>query len=71
MKQNDYNEMLNAVNSGDSEKMRKFGAAAASSLSDEQKNMINKAMSDPEYLKNVLSSPKAQEILKKLQGGEK
>ncbi|MBR3768855.1 MAG: hypothetical protein IKL10_11550 [Clostridia bacterium] len=71
MKQNDFDALFEAAKSGDKKKMEKLGNAAASVLSEEQKSTIEKAMADPDYLRSVLSSPKAQEILKKLQGGDK
>ena len=48
--------------------MEKMGNIAASKLSDDSREKINKALNDPEYLKNILTSEKAKQILKQLQG---
>ena len=37
-------------------------------LSDEQKKTVERAMSDPEYLRSLLASEKAQAIIKQLKG---
>lgn len=71
MKQNDIDALFDAAKRGDKKQMEKLGNAAAASLSDEQKNAVEKALSDPEYLKKLLSSQRAQDIMKKIQGGEK
>lgn len=70
MKQNDIDAFIEAAGDGDKERLEKLGNAAASKLSSEQKEKIEKAMSDPDFLSSLLSSPKAQEIIKKLQGGK-
>ncbi len=67
----DFDKLFDAVKKGDGDELEKLGSAAATRLTENQKNDIEKAMSDPEYLKSILSSPKAQEIIKKLQGGDK
>lgn len=67
----DFEKLLDAAGRANGDELEKIGTAAASKLSVEQKNTIEKAIADPEYLKSVLSSPKAQEIIKKLQGGNK
>lgn len=69
MKQYDFDALFQAAKNGDNEKMAELGNAAASTLSEEQKRKIEKAMSDPDYLKSVLSSPKAKELMEKLKGG--
>ncbi len=68
MKQNDIDMLFDAVKSGNKKQMSEVGNAAAAKLSDEQKKTVEKAMSDPEYLKKILASQKAQEIIKKLKG---
>ncbi len=70
MKQNDIDALFEAAKSGDKGKMEKLGNAAAASLSEQQKNVVERALSDPEYLKKLLSSEKAQDIMNKLQGGK-
>lgn len=68
MNQNDIDALFRAAKSGNKKQMSQAGNAAAANLSDEQKRKVEKAMSDPEYLKQLLSSQKAQEIIKKLKG---
>ncbi len=68
MNQNDIDALFRAAKSGNKKQMSDAGNAAAANLSDEQKRTVEKAMSDPEYLKQILSSQKAQEIIKKLKG---
>lgn len=70
MNSHDLDKLFDAVKSGNREEMSKVGNAAAANLSEEQKSKIEKALSDPDYLQSVLSTPKAQEILRKLKGGE-
>ncbi|MBO5395901.1 MAG: hypothetical protein J6A97_03370 [Clostridia bacterium] len=68
MNQNDIDALLSAAKSGNKKQMSDTGNAVAANLSDAQKRTVEKAMSDPEYLKQLLSSQKAQEIIKKLKG---
>ncbi len=68
MNQNDVDALFRAAKSGNKKQMSDAGNAAAANLSDEQKRTVEKAMSDPEYLKQLLSSQKAQEIIRKLKG---
>lgn len=68
MKQNEFDALFDAAKSGNREKMERVGNLAAASLDDEQKRTIEKALSDPDYLKKLLSSQKAQDIIKKIQG---
>ncbi len=68
MNQNDIDTLFRAAKSGNKKQMSDAGNAAAAKLSEEQKRTVEKAMSDPEYLKQLLSSQKAQEIIKKLKG---
>lgn len=71
MRPDDLEKLFSAAEKGDKMSIEKIGKDAAATLSDVQKKNIERAMSDPEYLRSVLSSPKAQEIMKKLQGGKK
>ena len=68
MNQNDIDALFRAAKSGKKKEMSQAGNAAAANLSDEQKRTVEKAMSDPEYLKQLLSTQKAQEIIRKLKG---
>ncbi len=69
MKNGNYDELIKAAKSGDAKKMEAIGNIAAAGLSEDSRNKIEKALNDPDYLKNILSSEKAKQILKKLQGG--
>ncbi len=71
MKAFDLEKLFDAAKKGDGDELEKLGSAAAARLTENQKNEIEKAMSDPEYLNRILSSPEAGEILRKLQGGNK
>ncbi len=68
MKQSEFDALFDAARSGDAKKLEKAGNLAATSLNEEQKRTIEKALSDPDYLKKLLSSQKAQDIMKKIQG---
>lgn len=68
MKQNDIDALFGAVRSGNKKQMSEVGNAVAGTLSDEQKKAVEQAMSDPEYLRSLLSTKKAQEIIRKLKG---
>lgn len=68
MNLNDIDALFRAARSGNKKEMSQAGNAAAANLSDEQKRTVEKAMSDPEYLKQLLSTQKAQEIIRKLKG---
>ncbi len=70
MKQNSFDALFSAAKNGDAKQIEKLGNEAAASLNEEQKKTVEKAMSDPEFLRSLLSSQKAQEILKKLKGDE-
>ena len=68
MKQNDIDALFGAVKSGNKKQMSEVGNAVASNLTDEQKKTVEKAMSDPEFLRSLLSTQKAQEIIRKIKG---
>ena len=64
MQQNDLNNIFDNLkkNNVDDEKVNK----AVEKLSEEQKGKLSELMSDPELLKKLMSSPKAQMIMEKL-----
>ena len=70
MKQNGFDAFFKAAEKDDKEGLERMGREAASRLSPEQREKIEKAMSDPDFLSSLLSSPGAKEIIKKLQGGK-
>lgn len=51
---------------GNQESMRKI---LNDSLSDTQKEAVSRIMSDPQKLKEILSSPQARELMEKFGGG--
>ncbi len=70
MKEFDLEKLFDAAKNARGEELEKIGSAAASKLSVEQKNTIERALADPDYLNSILSSSRAREIIKKLQGGD-
>ncbi len=68
MKQNDIDSLFSAAKSGNKRQMSEAGNAAMEKLSDEQKKAVERAMSDPEYLRTLLSSQRAQDIISRLKG---
>ena len=70
MKQTDFEALFNAAKRGDKQTAERLSAQAAYGLSAENKDKLERALNDPEFLKSVLDSDKARQIMKKLQGGE-
>ncbi len=70
MKQNDMDRLFSAAKSGNKDEIEKLGSELKTGLSKEQLDTVEKALSDQEFLRNILSSPKAQKILNKLQEGD-
>ena len=68
MNQKDIDALFGAARSGNKKQMSEVGNAVANSLSDAQRKTVEHAMNDPEYLRTLLSSQKAQEIIRKLKG---
>ena len=68
MKQNDIDALFSAAKSGNKKQMAQAGNDAIKGLDDEQKRIVERAMSDPEFLRSVMSTQRAQEIMKKLKG---
>lgn len=63
---NNIDELFKAAKNGDGEKAKKLGEEMKNSLSDEQKAKLEKALTDGDYLKSLLSSPKAAGIINEL-----
>lgn len=70
MRNNDLSELFNAARSRDGKAMERLSSETIKGMSDEQKKTVERALSDPDFLNSLLSSEKAQQIMKKLQGGE-
>lgn len=66
MKFEKYNEFIDAASRGDSKKLQDLGKNAAEKLTDEQKQTIEKALSNPDLLNKMLSTPEAQDIIQKI-----
>ena len=64
MQQNEINNMMYDLknNNVDNKKV----ASAMEKLNEDQKKTLNDLMNDPELLKKLMSSPKAQSLLEKL-----
>lgn len=71
MNQNDLDSLMKALSGDGGKNAERIGKSAAASLNAEQRKKIEDALADPEYLKSLLSTPRAQEILKKLNKGDK
>lgn len=71
MNRQEIDALLEAAKNADAEKISVLGNDAAAKLSQEQKSKIEEIMQNPEYLKSVLSSPKARAIIEMLKGEEK
>lgn len=71
MNQNDFENLMRALEVDGGKSAESIGKSAAAALSEEKRKQIEAAMSDPQYLKSLLSTPKAQEILRRFQKGEK
>ena len=61
MQQNDINKMIESLKNKDIDKNKI--TSAVNMLSDDQKNMLNSILNDPEALRRFMSSPKAQSIM--------
>lgn len=64
MNPNDINRLFEAAKSGDSQKAREAGEAAAGNLSRQQREQLDRALSDGDFLQQLLKSDKAQELLR-------
>ena len=69
MDKNDMDRLFSAAKNGKKDEIEKLGNELKSGLNKEQLESVEKALSDKDFLNSILSSPKAQEILRKLQGG--
>ena len=68
MNRKDIDALFGAAKSGNKKEMADVGNSVVENLSDEQRKTVEQAMSDPDYLRALLSTQKAQEIIRKLKG---
>ena len=59
-------ELFNAVKQGKQEEAEQLGSRMKATLSDDKKQMLEKALDDREYLKTLLSSDKAKSVIEEL-----
>lgn len=64
MQQNDINNIIENLKNKDIDKNKID--SAVNLLNDEQKNMLNSILNDPQALRNIMSSPKARSIMDEL-----
>lgn len=63
-------DLLNLLNSGNEAQQKNTAQKMLSGMDNQQANQIKSIMQDEEKLKSILSSPQAQELLKKLKGNK-
>lgn len=63
---NSIDELFEAALNGDEKKAEHIGNGLKSSLSEDKKQILEKALSDREYLKSILSTDKAKNIMEEL-----
>lgn len=62
----DINELFRAAKNGDKDKAEHIGNELKNSLSHDKREMLEKALDDREYLKQLLSSEKALKVIEDL-----
>lgn len=63
MKENDLDALFNAAKSGDEKTAAELGGKMKESLSEDKKKMLERALTDSDYLKHLLSSEKARRVM--------
>lgn len=66
MKGNELDRLFRAAKSGDEKTAAKLGGKMKEDLSEEKRKMLERALSDGDYLKQLLSSDKARRIMDEL-----
>ena len=66
MPNNDIDKLFRAVKSGDERTAAALGGKMKDGLSDEKRQMLERALRDGDYLKSLLSSDKAKRIIESL-----
>ncbi|MBQ6066402.1 MAG: hypothetical protein IJK89_06235 [Clostridia bacterium] len=63
MKDNDLDRLFHAAKSGDEKTAAELGGKMKESLSEDKKKMLERALTDNDYLKQLLSSEKARRVM--------
>ncbi len=63
MQNNDLDALFRATKSGDEQTAAEIGGKMKDRLSEEKRKMLERALSDGDYLKQLLSSEKARNII--------
>ncbi len=66
---NDFNELLKKLKNGSSEENKQLAADLKNSMTQQQKDALNKVLSNKDLLHKLLNSDEAKNIINKL-GGE-
>lgn len=66
---NDFNELLKKLKNGSSEENKQLAADLKNSMTQQQKDALNKVFSNKDLLHKLLNSDEAKNIINKL-GGE-
>ena len=66
MPNNEIEQMLNAARQGDGKTAAEIGGKMKEGLSEEKKKMLERALSDGDYLKTLLSSDRARAIIENI-----
>ena len=63
MKDNDLDRLFHAAKSGDGKTAAELGGKMKETLSEDKRRMLERALTDGDYLKQLLSSEKARSII--------
>ena len=63
MHNNDLDALFNAAKSGDEKTVAELGGKMKESLSEDKRKMLERALTDGDYLKQLLSSEKARRVI--------
>lgn len=66
---NDFNELLKKIKNGSKEDNKQLAAELKSNMTQQQKDALNKVLSNKDLLQKLLNSQEAKNIINKL-GGE-
>lgn len=66
---NDFNELLKKIKNGSKEDNKQLAAELKSNMTQQQKDALNKVLSNKDLLQKLLNSEEAKNIINKL-GGE-
>ena len=66
MQYNDLDALFHAAKNGDEKTAAELGGKMKENLSDEKRQMLERALHDSDYLKSLLSSDRAKQIIEGL-----